>query len=1168
MSGVQNDAFLTEIEGVPSISYEHDGQTIPASGRRKQSPTEKLYDRLSGAIERHRKHIQLGVYIVLNVVVIVFFGFATNYYLEHEVTLKCLKPFVLTLAVFVSFTEQNECGMQWCDGYGMLVLLVGLVYLGLVYYHLVKPLFGRYFKESIVQPVTRIVVNFTKPWYIRLAAVGLVLAGFALFVYFETRDQTERLISLAGMAFLLVISFLLSKHPTRINFRTVVLGAVFQFLLGLFCIRWEVGRSIFSCIGDKVATFLNYTRAGASFVYGMVLVGDGENEYAIFAFSVLSVIYFFSFFISILYYLGAMQWVVLKLGWILQSILGTTVCESVIAAANMFLGMSESPLLIRPYLKDLTYSEIHSIMTSGYATVSGTVLAAYISFGANPAHLITASVMAAPGALCFAKMIYPETEESKTRSDNIQMEESTDSSMLDAASNGASAATPLVLGIIANLIAFVSFIAFVNGVLSWLGWRVGWEDVSLENIFGAIFRPLAFVMGVPWDDSYYVGKVIGIKMIVNEFVAFQRLGDFITDQVISPRSAAIATYAVCGFANPSSMGIMIGTLSAMTPDKRGVITSVAFRAFMAGSIVCFMTASIGGLLMDEAIFNNFGKMASIDQSVILNGTEEIALSTLGLDDSQAPSSGVQNRYGNLKRYTSICTINGCVAVFFAFATKHFIQNEQSCETNCGMQWCNGYGMLLLLLGFVYVGMLYFLLLKPRLGQTVHSSMLAPIGSYFGKMFRSRIAKLSLGALVVLAFALFLFFDTRDDTIRLMPLTGMVVLLALSFLASKNRSAISYRPVCAGLLVQALLGLVCIRWDVGRSIFACIGAKVDTFLSYSSVGATFVYGDALINRYAVFAFGVLSVIYFFSFFISVLYYLGAMQWVVLKLGRILQALMGTTVCEGIMAAANIFLGMSETPLIIRPYVKDLTHSELHSVMASGFATVSGTVLAAYISFGASPGHLVTASVISAPAVLCVAKIIYPEVEESKTTSENIQIEKSSDSSVVDAACNGASSATSLILGIIANLIAFVSFVAFVNGVLAWLGMLVGVDGVSLEWFFGYIFRPLAFVMGVSWEDSKHVGQVIGVKTVVNEFVAYQRLGEIMRNELITKRSATIATYAICGFANPSSLGIMIGAMSAMAPERRSSITSVSLRAFITGSVACFMTACIAGKRTQG
>lgn len=250
--------------------------------------------------------------------------------------------------------------------------------------------------------------------------MAVVLIAFALFCYFETKDEPERLMSLIGMVMLFCLAFICSKHRTKINYRPVVLGVTFQFLLGLFCIRWEVGRSIFSCIGDKVATFLNYSAEGAAFVYGDFIV----RKEAVFAFAVLSVIYFFSFFISILYYLGSMQWVVLKLGWILQSILGTTVCESVIAAANIFLGMSESPLLIRPYIKDLTHSEMHSVMTSGFATVSGTVLAAYISFGAQPAHLITASVMAAPAALCFAKLIYPETEESKTRSDNIQMEKS------------------------------------------------------------------------------------------------------------------------------------------------------------------------------------------------------------------------------------------------------------------------------------------------------------------------------------------------------------------------------------------------------------------------------------------------------------------------------------------------------------------------------------------------------------------------------------------------------------------------------------------------------------------------------------------------------------------------------------------------------------------------
>uniref|UniRef100_A0A182QQ80 Sodium/nucleoside cotransporter n=1 Tax=Anopheles farauti TaxID=69004 RepID=A0A182QQ80_9DIPT len=546
---------------------------------------------------------------------------------------------------------------------------------------------------------------------------------------------------------------------------------------------------------------------------------------------------------------------------------------------------------------------------------------------------------------------------------------------------------------------------------------------------------------------------------------------------------------------------------------------------------------------------------------IVDSKEEIALSTIGLDESAAP---VKGKGSNLRRYATVCSVNGVVAVFFAFATKRFIENEGrgDCQANCGLRWCDGYGMLLLLLAFVYAGLLYFLLLKPKLGPSLYRK-LSPIGSNIQRAFETPVAKISAGGAVLVAFAVFLFFDTRNDRTRLMPLTGMLVFLFLSLLASKHPKYINYRPVCAGLLVQVLLGVLCIRWDVGRSIFACIGAKVDTFLSYSTVGAAFVYSDALIHQYAVFAFGVLSVIYFFSFFISVLYYLGAMQWFVLKLGWILQTLMGTTVCEGMMAASNIFLGMSESPLMIKPYVKDLTHSELHAIMASGFATVSGTVLAAYISFGASPGHLITASVISAPAVLCVAKIIYPETEHSKTSSDNIQVEKSTDSSIVDAACNGASSATPLILGIIANLIAFVSFVAFLNGLLAWCGMLVGLDNLSLEWFCGYVFRPLAYVMGVSWADSEHVGQIIGIKTVVNEFVAYQRLGELIRNGTITKRSITIATYAICGFANPSSLGIMIGAMSSLAPERRGAITAVSFRSFIAGSMACFMTACIAG-----
>jgi pyrimidine nucleoside transport protein len=311
-------------------------------------------------------------------------------------------------------------------------------------------------------------------------------------------------------------------HPKKINWRPVIGGAIFQFLLGIFCIRWTVGRTIFECFGDKVAAFLNFAKDGASFVFGDFLV----TERNVFAFSALPTIFFFSLCISVLYYLGAMQVVLMKLGWILSSILGTTVCESVNAAGNIFLGMSEGPLIIKPYIKSLTESEIHSIMVSGFATVSGTVLAAYIDFGAEAQHLITASVMAAPASLFFSKLIFPETEESKTTAGNIKMEKSADSSVLDAASNGASQGISLILNIIANLVAFVAFIAFADGIFKWATFLLGFEDVGIQFILGKMFIPVSWAIGVDWKDCEQIGNVIGTKTIINEFVAYQRLGAY------------------------------------------------------------------------------------------------------------------------------------------------------------------------------------------------------------------------------------------------------------------------------------------------------------------------------------------------------------------------------------------------------------------------------------------------------------------------------------------------------------------------------------------------------------------------------------------------------------------------------------------------------------------
>ncbi|CAG0898788.1 unnamed protein product, partial [Cyprideis torosa] len=401
-----------------------------------------------------------------------------------------------------------------------------------------------------------------------------------------------------------LIDCLLASYPCiqsrffkTVRWRHVIWGMGLQFVFGLLILRWEVGKSVFKCIGDKVGTFLGYSDSGSGFVYGYLVDGsplgkDGPTFPTIFAFKVLSVIFFFSFCINILYYYGIMQWVVIKVGWLLQVSVGTTAAESMNAAANIFVGQTEAPILIKPYLSLMTKSELHAVMTGGFATIAGTVLAAYIDFGVDPAHLLSASVMSAPAALAYAKLFYPETKKTRTSAEDIKIEKGSEANALDAAARGASNAITLVANICANLIAFVSFVAFLNAVVEWLCLLVGWEGVTFEFLIGRIFMPLAWCLGVPWKDCGKVGELIGLKTVVNEFVAYDKLQEFTKAQAISERSIVISTYALCGFSNLASVGIQLGGLGAMAPDRRSDLSRVVFRALIAGSMACFLTACI------------------------------------------------------------------------------------------------------------------------------------------------------------------------------------------------------------------------------------------------------------------------------------------------------------------------------------------------------------------------------------------------------------------------------------------------------------------------------------------------------------------------------------------------------------------------------------------------
>lgn len=435
---------------------------------------------------------------------------------------------------------------------------------------------------------------------------------------------------------------------------------------------------------------------------------------------------------------------------------------------------------------------------------------------------------------------------------------------------------------------------------------------------------------------------------------------------------------------------------------------------------------------------------------------------------------------------------------------------------------------------------------------------------------------------------------QDLTGRGMGLVGMVLLMGIAVALSTDRRRISWRLVGMGVLLQLAFALFVLKTTVGAWFFGKANDVITGLLAYSQAGSRFVFGNLADNKIPVgpspfgpspdnpvviagelfastgsmIAFRVLPTILFFSALTSVLYHLGILQRVVKVLAVVMQKTMGTSGAESLSASANIFVGQTEAPLLVRPYLEKMTPSELCCVMTGGMATVAGGVMAAYVgmlssSFPDIAGHLLAASVMSAPAALVMAKVMVPETGEPETRGgADVPIART-DANLIDAATRGTSEGLHLALNVAAMLIGFLALLALVNGVVGGVGSIVGVEGLSLEKFFGTVFAPLAFALGTPSEDVVAVGQLIGTKTVVNEFVAYMQLNTLMQTGgIVHGKSVVIAVYALCGFSNFGSIGIQIGGMAALAPSRRSDLARLGLRAMIAGSLACFQTAAIA------
>ena len=402
-------------------------------------------------------------------------------------------------------------------------------------------------------------------------------------------------LGILGLFTLLAIAYLLSENKNAINYKTVVFVLIFQLLFALFILKTPFGAPIFSFLDTSINILISFSSSGSDFLFRSYIDGVGFHPGLVnFAFSTLPTIIFFSSLVAVLYHYGILQSVIKFIAKRMQQSLGTSGSETLSVAGNIFLGQTESPLMVRPFVGKMTNSELMAVMTGGFATVSGGVLAIYVSWLTDipgiAGHLLAASVMSAPAALVVAKIIYPETQESKTMGDvNIKIEQ-TNINAMEALSNGATDGLKLAANIAAMLIAFISFVAMVNYFLSFAG-------TSMEEIFGIVFRPLAWTMGVPWNEAQLVGMLMGKKIVLTELVAYGDLQTLIKEGAMSQRSAIISTYALCGFSNFASIGIQLGGIGAMAPDRKKDLAKLVTKAMFGGAIASWLTATIAGILL-------------------------------------------------------------------------------------------------------------------------------------------------------------------------------------------------------------------------------------------------------------------------------------------------------------------------------------------------------------------------------------------------------------------------------------------------------------------------------------------------------------------------------------------------------------------------------------------
>ena len=405
----------------------------------------------------------------------------------------------------------------------------------------------------------------------------------------------EQLTGIIGIIVLLGIAYLLSNNRKSINLNIIAWGLGLQISFAFIILKTPLGKALFSYLNVIIIKMISFADAGSDFLFKSFVPEVGYHLALVnFAFRALPVIIFFSSLIAVTYHFGIIQFIIKKIAFIMEKTMKTSGAETLSVSANIFVGQTEAPILIRPYISSMTKSELMTVMVGGFATVAGSVMALYVSWLNNipsiAGHLLAASVMSAPAALMIAKIIYPETEKPKTiDSKNIDVN-TTDTNAMDAIGRGATDGMKLAANVAAMLIAFISMVAMVNFIL-------GYANTSLQEILGFIFKPIAWTMGIPWDEAKIVGTLMGEKIVLTELIAFGDLSNFIEQNLLSERSSIIASYALCGFANFGSIGIQLGGIGAMAPERRNDLSNLVIKAMIGGALASWLTASIAGILI-------------------------------------------------------------------------------------------------------------------------------------------------------------------------------------------------------------------------------------------------------------------------------------------------------------------------------------------------------------------------------------------------------------------------------------------------------------------------------------------------------------------------------------------------------------------------------------------